>query len=396
MKKITDFIIDSSNLKAATSKRKLTIIGSPGSKFVLYLSNEDTHFYNFNTDTFAATELKLTGEIPNTGQYIKEITFPTVTDDDKYDFQLIANPFYNVELGEELSPKSRIVYKTSIEQKANCNLVFAVATTTSSKFQTMPTSVTLTNKPEFDEEQTTSISWLIRAVDAATGGGLMTTRQPLETDFEISITPESIGDGSDPSTTLYLNSVEGLVSGMSLTSIESGSVSGSPVISSINKTAKSVTLSVAQSWATAKDITFKGGGQSVFAASGINVDFTSLSISLKPTTVKINQPTWDGTQGAADDIILDSAIGIRAGANVTVSGVGINKEAGEQYVTAIDYATSSITITTGQVLKDNTILTIGNSASEALIKAKVKVKKHPKTTTTLTLNLDNILTSATT
>ena len=182
---------------------------------------------------------------------------------------------------------------------------------------------------------------------------------------------------------------------MALTSIESGSVSGSPTISDINKTSKSVTVSVAQNWANGKDITFKGGGKADIAASGIYVDFSSLSVKLTPFTVKINQSTWDGTQAATNDIILDSAFGIRAGASVTVSGVGINKEAGEQYVTGVAYGSSSITITNNQQLKDNTVLTIGNSAKEAVIKAKVKVTKHPKTNTTLTLELDNILTSAT-
>ena len=59
MNKITDFVIDSSNLKAATSKRQLSIFGDPGSKFILYISNEDSHYYNFTTDTFSATNAKI-------------------------------------------------------------------------------------------------------------------------------------------------------------------------------------------------------------------------------------------------------------------------------------------------------------------------------------------------
>ena len=394
MNKITDFVIDSSNLKAATSKRQLSIFGDPGSKFILYISNEDSHYYNFTTDTFSATNAKIISEIPNTGKYTKDITFPTITDDDQYDFQLVANPFYGVELDEDFSPKNSILYTTSIKQKANTNLVFACATTTSGDFQTMPTSVTLTSVPESIVEQESSISWTIKAVDAVAGGALMIVRQPLETDFKISITPESIGTGSSD-TIIYLNSIEGLTPGMRLTTIESGSVSGSPTISSINKTAKSVTVSVAQSWATDKDITFRGEGRADFVTSGIEVDISSLSVELTPFTAKINQPTWDGTQVATNDIVLDSAYGIRAGTTVTVSGVGVNKEAGEQYITGITYGSHTITITNNQQLKDNTILTIGNSAKEAIIKAKVKVTKHPKTTTTLTFDLDSILTSAT-
>jgi len=394
MNKIIDFIIDSSNLNATTSKRALSVLGSPGSKFILYISNEDYHYYNFTTNTFSATEARFTGEIPTTGEYKTEITFPTVTDDDQYDFQLIANPFHGVEISEELSPNNSIFYRTSIKQKANTDLVIACGTSTTGDFQTIPSGITFTNQPEYTTMQRSSVSWIIKAVDAVAGGALMVVRQPKESDFKISIVHDSIGTGSSD-TTIYLDSIDGLTPGMALTSIESGSVSGSPTISDINKTSKSVTVSVAQNWANGKDITFKGGGKADIAASGIYVDFSSLSVKLTPFTVKINQSTWDGTQAATNDIILDSAFGIRAGASVTVSGVGINKEAGEQYVTGVAYGSSSITITNNQQLKDNTVLTIGNSAKEAVIKAKVKVTKHPKTNTTLTLELDNILTSAT-
>ena len=97
MRQITDFIIDSSDLIAASSSRDVVILGDAGSKFTLYISNENPLYYNFVTDTFAATETKIVDEIPSNGKYIKKITFPTVTDDDKYDFQLIANPHHGVE-----------------------------------------------------------------------------------------------------------------------------------------------------------------------------------------------------------------------------------------------------------------------------------------------------------
>ena len=147
MKQITIFSIDSSDLTAASSTRDLTILGDAGSRFVLYLSNENPHYYDFSTDTFSATETKLHGEIPSSGKYVKKITFPTITDDDQYDFQLVANPSHEVELAEGLSLGNLVYYRTKILQKADVVLTFAVATTTSGDFQTMPTSVTLTKPP---------------------------------------------------------------------------------------------------------------------------------------------------------------------------------------------------------------------------------------------------------
>jgi len=385
MKQITNFIIDSSDLPATTSSRDLTILGSPGSKFILYISNENPQHYNFTTDTFSSGESKLVGEIPSGGKYTKEITFPTVTDDDKYDFQLIVSPHNNVELSEGLSTNS-IYYRKSIEQKTDSVLTLAVATTTSGDFQTMPTSVTLTKPPLSTNENLFSISWTIKAVDAITGGALEITRQPLDTDFKFTTTHESIGSGSSD-TVIYLDSVENLTIGMSLTTIESGSVSSSPTISSINKTSKSVTVTVAQSWATAKDITFKGGGvANITKALNTTITFSDLSVVLTPFTATVTPAI-----SSATDVVCSTTFGIRAGA--TYTGVGVDNRT-TQYVTGTTYGSNSFTTTSAQTLKDNTILTFEGCAQEAVIKAKVKVSKMPKDDVVLTLDLDSILTSA--
>ena len=222
MKQITSFNIDSSDLKATISSRYLTILGDAGSKFVLYISNEDLKYYNFETNVFATAETKITAEIPNSGTYTKEITFPVVTDDDQYDFKLLVNPHYEVELSEGLSPKNPVLYTTSIAQKVDSVVTFAVATTTSgtTEFQAMPDNVTLTKPPLSTDTHDISISWTIKATDAVAGGALVIDRQILDTDFKFTITPESIGAGS-AGTVIYLNSVENLIKGMSLITIES-------------------------------------------------------------------------------------------------------------------------------------------------------------------------------
>ena len=384
MKQITNFIIDSSDLLATTSSRDLTILGSPGSKFVLYISNENPQYYNFITNTFASVESKFVGEIPSNGRYIKKITFPTVTDDDKYDFQLIANPHNDVELSEGFSTNP-VYYRKSIEQKTDSILTLAVATTTSGDFQTMPTSVTLTKPPLSTDENLFSISWTIKAIDAITGGALETTRQPLDTDFKFTTIHESIGSGSSD-TIIYLDSVENLIIGMSLTIIESGSVSGSPTISSIDKLAKSITVTVAQSWATAKDITFKGGGTAdISKALNTTISFSDFSVVLTPFTATVT-PAVTGT-----DIVCSTTLGIRVGA--TYTGIGVKNET-TQYVTGTGYGSNSFSTTSTQTLKNNTILTFEGCAQEAVIKAKVKVTKMPKDDVILTLDLDSILTSA--
>ena len=152
------------------------------------------------------------------------------------------------------------------------------------------------------------------------------------------------------------------------------------------KVAKSVTVSVAQSWATGKDITFKSGGQAnISRALNANITFSDMSVVLTPFTETVNGAVSGTT------IVCDNSYGIRVGAKYT--GIGVNNST-EQLVTSVTYGSNSFVTTSSQTLEDNTILTFSGSSREAVIKAKVKVTKIPKDNLTLTLDLDSILTSA--
>jgi len=52
-----------------------------------------------------------------------------------------------------------------------------------------------------------------------------------------------------------------------------------------------------------------------------------------------------------------------------------------------------LTHTLNQQLKNNTILTIGGSAQECVIKGRMVINKMPTSNLTITFNVDNILTS---
>jgi len=399
VKKITGFTIDNSDLTAVATSRNLTISGDGGAKFTLFISNEDVFkFYNFTTDAFATVETRLYGEIPSSGTYTKKIDFPTVTDDDQYDFQLAANTHHETELAFGLD---KVYYKTSILQKINRTVYYHVFTSTSGDFQAFAAPVVMANKPPLSTSAATyAVKSTIKAVDAATGGALKIIRQPIPTDFVLRVTHESIGLGtaataSTNPTILYLDSVDSLAIGMTVVTIESGSVAGSPVVTRINAADKMVTLSVAQTWVTAKDITFQGkcGTPQLNNATSANIEITDMSVELTPFTATVN----NASPSSSTTITLDSVYGIRSGAEtaVTVKGIGLDNTT-QQEVTGISYGGPTITVTSAQTLKDNTILTFEGCSREAVLKARIKVAKMPKENLTLQLDLDSILTSSTT
>ena len=87
MKTIRTFQIDLSDMSASKQVRSFIIEGDDNAIFSLEITNEDSpkKYYNFTTKTFQAAQSRLEETILTTN-YKGSIVFPTVTDDDKYDF----------------------------------------------------------------------------------------------------------------------------------------------------------------------------------------------------------------------------------------------------------------------------------------------------------------------
>ena len=94
-KVISNFKIDTSNIKSAGQTRTFQVIGSKNAVFSMEVTNEDGHYYNFYTKTFSATKATLSKIALRNGVYSGSITFPKVTDDDHYDILLYAEPSYD-------------------------------------------------------------------------------------------------------------------------------------------------------------------------------------------------------------------------------------------------------------------------------------------------------------
>lgn len=399
MKKITGFNIDDSNIGAATVTRTLRIAGDAGSRFIMFVSNDTSNnlnFYNFDTQAFSAGERKLEDEIPEGGVYDVDIVFPAAgsggTQDDKFNFLLIANAFYGVELDEGLSDSSKVFYKKTIEQKGNATVTFAVASS-GSAFQTMPSSVTVVDTPSSSINTTKVVDWTVSAVDSASGGAIKITRQPLETDFKFTTVQVSVGAGSTDDK-IYLTSVDKLCIGMSLTTIQSGSVSGSPTITEINTVSKYVKVSVAQTWADTKNITFTGNGNRMaFDALGLKFSIPN-DVGFVATLVPFTG-TLNGAISNSNALVMDSVFGVRADGTITFTGIGIDNSS-DNFVTSINYSTKTLEVTTNQTLEDDTIITFRGCARQCTLQTSIVVTKMPAENVTLTLDLDSILTSSTT
>ena len=90
IKVIRKFNFDTKNISQNGEVRKFNIVSDRFAVFSLEILNEDSHYYNFETKTFAAEKYIIDNQVIVNGIYKGEVVFPAVTDDDHYDVRLWA------------------------------------------------------------------------------------------------------------------------------------------------------------------------------------------------------------------------------------------------------------------------------------------------------------------
>jgi hypothetical protein len=196
---ITGFNLDFSNIKETGETRSFSIVGQDRAIFSLEIKNEDNYYYNFQTHLFQATKTKLGNIVIESGAYSGNITFPTVTDADQYDFYLFAEQG-TIHGGYKEVKFSDGSVDINSSTGSNSNLLQKVI------YQTLEVTLTLSNlSPTGDVASfsntnqviTTSagkdvgeIQFEIKATVAA--GALSIDRQPLDSDI-IALSPRVVG-----------------------------------------------------------------------------------------------------------------------------------------------------------------------------------------------------------
>ena len=217
MKKITKFDFNTSNISDKGEVRKFRVIAEQNAVFSLEIVNEDNHYYNFSTKTFAAKESKLNQKVITGGFYEGYVHFPLVTDSDHYQVRVWAGENYNtrhadytevrrldgsLDINASSGSNSNLLEK-KIFQYVNVDITINNATSYSS---TDWGSITTSSRVITDgllSEKRQKHSFSITA-SVAGNKGISIVRQPTPADiFSVSArqygTPVEIG-GEDPFT----------------------------------------------------------------------------------------------------------------------------------------------------------------------------------------------------
>lgn len=192
---IGGFDLDLKDIKAVGETREFAIIGTKDSVFSLEITNEDSKYYNFQTNLFQTAKTKLNNVSVLNNSYSGRITFPTATDADQYDFTLTAEQGTSHDSYTEVRFADGSIDINS-STGSNSNILKKVI------YQTLDTTITLSNYSGgglitgfSNTDQTISASrgksviktaFEIKATVSA--GALTIDRQPLSSDIMAFVT----------------------------------------------------------------------------------------------------------------------------------------------------------------------------------------------------------------
>ena len=351
MKKITNFIIDSSNLSAAGLSKTFTVSGEKDAEFTLQVFNTPTgvsdlaDFYDFTSLSFTAgfvstnnLNVKMTGD-----SFSGTIKFPTNASGDTYTILLLAPPDKDTELTFGSGKNS---HSTTITQVADRVITFSPSTATSGSYQTFPTT-TSTGSSAITNNITETLDWDIKnTASDAKGFGLRLTRQPIDTDWYFTTT-ETVNSLLDGTIEAIYSTVDGATS------------------SSTAVTLDEIYTEAAGGLISVGDFVYGTGVTGGTTVAAVNVSGDPKDITLS-AAMSISDGVTLTFVTASEYVIVDDLTDIVEGMYVTaVSGSG-NYLNGTPTIVAVDTLKKVLTLSSDQAFVDNITLTFQARGSSVI------------------------------
>ena len=178
---------------------------------------------------------------------------------------------------------------------------------------------------------------------------------------------------------------------MQITGVSSGSLSGTPFITSIDTGDKTITISSAQTFADGITLTFKAYGvDSIQSAIGARFEFPDITIT--PTTLTKAMRTDNSSDQTLD---LVDTYGIAGGEVVTYLGVGVDNSASNKVTEVttpdVDGSNGVITVERAQTLAQGVVLTFIGSFAIINFSGNVTVNSYPNADRTINFDIDKFL-----
>jgi hypothetical protein len=385
------------NIPKIGQARNVNIRGEQGAAFILQLVDSSGKFYNFKTNTFTETshtpQNLLRGAISGSS-FTRRINFPNVASTTTYNIIVVADPTTDTTIAGGIG-----ALNVNLKQVADTTITLAYNTANTSNYTSSPPAANLATALSSAKKKFTFINdekTISNATGSGNNNGLKITRKPVDTDLVFRM--ETTLDGTTSSSkTLVADSVTDLVVGMVL--VSGPNLSGTPVVTAIDKVTKTVTLSAAQ--------TLNSDGAALkFDAQGPKMIFKTIGIGIGQFTCEARVPkdgavsttvAADGggtevTDGSSANMTVASTHGIAKTSTVTGDGIS----SGVTVLTVPN--TTQLTLSSAQNLSTlpgsgvGTLVKFGGFFTKIDLTTKFFIQKAGTTDRTLTLLLDNFIT----
>ena len=419
MKIINKIQIDNSDLPETGGKRSLSVLGEEGAVFSLYIvRNSNKQYYDFSLGTFTGVNQRkglFRKKINSSGFFSSNIIFPTISTDDSYNLYLQAESAYDTQLSTDLVSQGFLYKLPNFNSDTNVN---GILTYPSSIHQFMNKSLVVKFRHN-DSDVVESNSGSLGTINMITGSTSTLTfsqsvsmanadhnvtiiRQPKSTDFYTEI-QKTVDGATSSSTTVVLDDVNSLVTGLVLQTTSGGTIPGTkPTITNINTVTKTLTLSAACSLDNNATLTFRAYGSSkTNAISGFTFKTSNLAVAL-PAVGPANdfnvETKTNGAWNSGTTITLDSTAGIKAGNTIFAVGLGIDASGNDITVSSVTNSTqivASAAHASGYSIADNVKIFFAGSAATATVTGTITLNSFKKTaaaSTDLFLDLNKVFT----
>ena len=419
MKIINKIQIDNSDLPETGGKRSLSVLGEEGAVFSLYIvRNSNKQYYDFSLGTFTGVNQRkglFQKKINSSGFFSSNIIFPTISTDDSYNLYLQAESAYDTQLSTDLVSQGFLYKLPNFNSDTNVN---GILTYPSSIHQFMNKSLVVKFRHN-DSDVVESNSGSLGTINMITGSTSTLTfsqsvsmanadhnvtiiRQPKSTDFYTEI-QKTVDGATSSSTTVVLDDVNSLVTGLVLQTTSGGTIPGTkPTITNINTVTKTLTLSAACSLDNNATLTFRAYGSSkTNAISGFTFKTSNLAVAL-PAVGPANdfnvETKTNGAWNSGTTITLDSTAGIKAGNTIFAVGLGIDASGNDITVSSVTNSTqivASAAHASGYSIADNVKIFFAGSAATATVTGTITLnsfKKPAAASTDLFLDLNKVFT----
>ena len=398
MKKILSFEINTTPLTALGDDRSFSVQGEDQAVFSIQVKDVSGKFYNFKTQAFTTaftSENALKNKTIQGEEFNGSIIFPASASVDTYTVYLFAEPHFETEMEEGGNSGLLTVV---IEQVPNSTLTFTAKAAVATPFASMPSNVTSTGSSLSTGAVTADVDWDITAASTDVGGfGIILTRQPVDTDWYF-LAQDTVNGAISSATSVVVDSLTDLCVGMHIAAVDSGSLSGEPIITAIDTDTNTLTLSSAQTFADGVTLNFEARGSDViYRAIGADITFPSLTGEVGKFTTTLEQLTKVvRTSASGTTVNLKGTYGVSGGGIVTVTGIGfINTSANTVQSVSADSTTGSIVMQVAQTIKAGAKLYFEGSALNSTTTGTIHINKYPTADRTIYFNVNNILATGT-